>query len=64
VGKLNVMEFKDWLTPEELERAKIESSKPNKKTWYPIPRIRFLEYLYSVSAGPQMHVHPSIKYCC
>jgi hypothetical protein len=49
VGKLDVMEFKDWLTLEELEAAKIENSKLEKKTWYPLPRIYFLEYLYSIS---------------
>jgi hypothetical protein len=63
VGKLGFMEFKDWLNPEELEAARIENSKPDKKTWYPIPRARFLEYLYSVSVEPQTRVHPSIEHC-
>jgi hypothetical protein len=63
MGKLGFMEFKDWLNPEELEAARIESSKPDKKTWYPIPRARFLEYLYSVSVEPQTRVHPSIEHC-
>ena len=49
VDKLDVMEFKDWLTPEELEATKIENSKPEKMTWYPLPRIHFLEYFYSIS---------------
>jgi hypothetical protein len=59
MGKLDVMEFKDWLTLEELEAAKIENSKPEKMTWYPLPRIQFLEYLYSVSLSPisQMLAH-------
>jgi hypothetical protein len=50
VGKLDLKEFKEILTPEEYEATRIENMKPEKKTWYPLSRTRFLEYLYSVSS--------------
>jgi hypothetical protein len=49
VGKLDLVEFKDFLTA-EYEQAKADNAKANKKTWYHIPRSRFLEYLHSVSS--------------
>jgi hypothetical protein len=49
VGKLDLVEFKDFLTA-EYEQAKADNNaKADKKTWYHIPRSRLLEYLHSVS---------------
>jgi hypothetical protein len=49
VGQLSLIEFKDILTLEEMEQAKLELQKPEKRTWIPIPRAKFLEYIHSVS---------------
>jgi hypothetical protein len=49
VGKLDLVEFKGLLTHEEYEQAKAKNSKAEKRTWYHIPRSRFLDYLHSVS---------------
>jgi hypothetical protein len=49
VGQLPLLEFKDILTAEDMEQAKLEINKPDKKTWIPIPRSKFLEYIHSVS---------------
>jgi hypothetical protein len=49
VGKLDLIEFKGFLTHDEYEQAKAENAKAEKRTWYHIPRSRFLNYLHSVS---------------
>ena len=49
VGKLQVLNFKDLLTPEEMTVVS-EREKDEKDTgpWYYLPRAKFLEYIYSV----------------
>jgi hypothetical protein len=47
VGQLPLSEFTSILTPEEMEQAKLELNKPDKKTWIPIPRAKFLEYIHN-----------------
>ena len=51
VGLLPVASFKDMLTAEELQVAQKQAdSMESKKPWYPIPRVKFLDYIYSISA--------------
>jgi hypothetical protein len=59
VEKLDLLEFKEIPNLEELEAAGIENAKLEKKTWYPLPRSRFLEYLHSASASPLLHLRTS-----
>jgi hypothetical protein len=54
VGNLPLESFKDILTFEEIEQMKLDLAKPEKKTWYPLPRAKFLEYLYSVRISPSI----------
>jgi hypothetical protein len=49
VGKLDLIEFKGFLTHDEYEQAKAENAKAEKRTWYHIPQSRLLNYLHSVS---------------
>ena len=50
VGLLLVASFKDMLTAEELQVAQKQAdSIEAKKPWYPIPRVKFLDYIYSLS---------------
>ena len=52
VGMLLVTSFRDWLTPDELlAMQKQAKSTGDKKPWYPIPRAKFLDYIYSVSTS-------------
>ena len=52
VGTLPVTSFRDWLTPDELlATQKQAESTGDKKPWYPIPRAKFLDYIYSVSTS-------------
>jgi hypothetical protein len=55
VGQLPLSEFNDILTIEEMEQAKLEFNKPDKKTWIPIPRSKFLEYIHNVSKITFIH---------
>jgi hypothetical protein len=55
VGQLLLSEFKDILTAEDMEQAKLELNKPDKKTWIPIPRSKFLEYIHSVNKITFIH---------
>ena len=50
VGRLEVSNFKDLLSPEEMTVV-AEREKDEKDTglWYILPRAKFLEYIYSVS---------------
>ena len=50
VGQLEVSNFKDLLSPEEMTAA-VEREKDEKDTgsWYILSRAKFLEYIYSVS---------------
>ena len=49
VGLLPVSSFHDLLSAEEMVVAKkIADSVGEKKPWYPIPRSKFLDYIYSV----------------
>ena len=50
VGRLEVSNFKDLLSPEEMTAA-AEREKDEKDTspWYILPRAKFLEYIYNVS---------------
>ena len=51
VGLLPVSSFHDLLSTEEIIAAKkIAESVGDKKPWYPIPRSKFLDYIYSVSS--------------
>jgi hypothetical protein len=63
VEKLDLIEFKDIMSLKELEVAKIENAKPEKKTWYSLQRTRFLKYIYYVSTSPLSHFYTSILYC-
>ena len=52
VGLLPVSSFHDLLSAEEIIAAKkIAESVGEKKPWYPIPRSKFLDYIYSVSSS-------------
>ena len=52
MGTPPVLSFRDWLTPEELlATQKQAESTGDKKPWYPIPRAKFLNYIYSVSSS-------------
>jgi hypothetical protein len=55
VGQLPFTRFKDILTSEEMEQAKLELQKPEKKTWIPIPRAKFLEYIHSMNIHATIH---------
>ena len=51
VGLLPVSSFKDMLTAKELQVAQKQAdSTEAKKPWYPISRVKFLDYIYNVSA--------------
>jgi hypothetical protein len=63
VGQLPLSEFKDILTAEDMEQAKMELNKPDKKTWIPIPRSKFLEYIYSMSKIKFIHHLLSLVIC-
>ena len=49
VGRLEVSNFKDLLSPEEMT-AMVEREKDEKDIgpWYILPRAKFLEYIHSV----------------
>ena len=50
VGLLPVSSFHDLLSVEEMITAKkVVDFVGEKKPWYPIPRSKFLDYIYSVS---------------
>ena len=52
VGLLSVSSFHDLLSAEEMIAAKkIAESVGDKKPWYPIPRSKFLDYIYRVSSS-------------
>ena len=52
VGLLPVSSFHDLLSAEEMIAAKkIAESVGDKKPWYPIPRSKFLDYIYSVNSS-------------
>ena len=50
VGLLPVSSFHDLISVEEMIIAKkVADSVGEKKPWYPIPRLKFLDYIYSIS---------------
>ena len=56
VGTLEVKNFKDLLTSNEMAAAskQVKDAKDNKISWYNLPRAKFFEYIYSVSTGPHL----------
>ena len=48
VGTLPPSSFKALLTPEELKSAIEQAESKGAKSWYTIPRAKFLEYIHSV----------------
>jgi hypothetical protein len=53
VGRLDLSEFQKYLGHDDYEAAKVENTKADKRTWYRLPRSRFLEYLHSVCSQLQ-----------